>query len=87
MNKPKKLLDDGSMDHDLIRCLLGMTKISRQGQIYSAHPQRVYASLNWSDLRIFEFNMFLTADAATIFNNMHLGIPLQIKKRQTLLTI
>ena len=75
------------MDHDLIRCLPGMTKISREGQIYSAHPQRVHASLNWSDLRTFEFNMFLTADAATNFDNMHLGIPLQIKKRQTLVTI
>ena len=44
------------------------------------HPQRVYASPNWSDLRTFEFNILLTADTATHFNNMHLCIPLQIKK-------
>ena len=68
------------MDYDLIRYILGMAKISRQGQIYSVHPQRVYASPNWSDLRIFEFNMLLKADTATHFNNMHLCIPLQIKK-------
>ena len=44
------------------------------------HPQIVYASSNWSDLRTFEFNMLLTADTVTHFNNMHLCIPLQIKK-------
>ena len=69
------------MGYDLIRDLLGMAKISRQGQTYSVHPQRVYASPNWSDLRTFEFNMLLTADTAANFNNMHLCIPLQIKKK------
>ena len=54
MDKLKKLWDGGSMDYDLIRYLPGMAKISRQGQIYSAHPQRVYPSLNWSDLKTFE---------------------------------
>ena len=86
--KFKKLWDNGSMDYDLIRYLPGMTKISRQGQIYSVHPHSVYASPNWSDLRTFELNMLLTADTATSFNNMDLCIPLQIKKkRKTLLTI
>ena len=78
IDKIKKLWDDGSMDYDLIRYLPGMTKISKQGQFCSAHPQKVYASPNWSDLRTFEFNMLLTADTATYFNNMHLSIPLQI---------
>ena len=64
------------MDYDFIRYLPGMEKISRQGQIY---PQRVYASPGWSYLRTFEFNMLLTADTATDFDNMHLCIPMQIK--------
>ena len=84
-DKLQKLWDDASMNYDLIRYLPGMAKISRQGQIHSVHPQRVYASPNWSDLRTFEFNMFLTADTATNFNNIYVCIPLQIKKRQTLL--
>ena len=66
----------GCMDYDFIRYLPGMEKISRQGQIY---PQRVYASPGWSYLRTFEFNMLLTADTATDFDNMHLCIPMQIK--------
>ena len=66
----------GRMDYDFIRYLPGMEKISRQGQIY---PQRVYASPGWSYLRTFEFNMLLTADTATDFDNMHLCIPMQIK--------
>ena len=69
------------MDYDLIRYIPSMMKISRQGQIYSVHTQRVYASPNWSDLRTFGFNMLLTTDTATNFNNMHLCIPLQIKKK------
>ena len=64
------------MDYDFIRYLPGMEKISRQGQTY---PQRVYASPGWSYLRTFEFNMLLTADTATDFDNMHLCIPMQIK--------
>ena len=66
----------GRMDYDFIRYLPGMEKISRQGQTY---PQRVYASPGWSYLRTFEFNMLLTADTATDFDNMHLCIPMQIK--------
>ena len=64
------------MDYDFIRYLPGMEKISRQGQTY---PQRVYASPGWSYLRTFEFNMLLTADTATDFDNTHLCIPMQIK--------
>ena len=81
-----KLWDDGSMDCDLIRYLPGMAKISRQGQIYSVHPQRVYTSPKWSDLRTFGFNMLLTTDTAKSFNNMHLCL-CKLKKWQTVLTI
>ena len=77
----KKLLDDGTMDFELIRYLPGMAKISRQGQIFSVLPQRAYASSNWLDLRTFEFNILLEANTAANFNNMHLCIPMQIKKK------
>ena len=78
INKLKKLWDDGSMDYDLTRYLPSMAKTPRPGKIYNAHPERVYASPNWSDLRTFGFNMLLTASMATNFNNMHLCIPMQI---------
>ena len=78
IDKPKKLWDDGSIDCDLIRYHPGMAKISRQGQIYSVHPQIVYISPKRSDLRTFGFNMLLTTDAAKNFNNMYLCIPLQM---------
>ena len=67
IDKLKKLWDDGNMDYDLIRYFIGMAKISRQMQIYSVHPQRVYVSPNTSDLRTFEFKMLLTVDAARNF--------------------
>ena len=78
IDKIQKLWHDSSMDYDLIMYLVGMAKISRQGKIYNSHPQRVYASPNLSDLRTFEFNMLLTANTATNFNNMHLCILMQI---------
>ena len=59
IDKLKKLWDDSSMDYDLIRYLPSMAKISRQGKVYNAHPQKVYASPNSRDLRTFEFNMWL----------------------------
>ena len=64
IDKLKKLWDDGNMDFDLIRYFPGMAKISRQMQIYSVHPQRVYVSPNTSDLRTFELKMLLTVDTA-----------------------
>ena len=78
INKLKKLWDDGSMDYDLTRYLPSMAKIPRPGKIYNAHPERVYASVG--------FNMLLTASMATNFNNMHLCIPMQIKKKTNVAT-
>ena len=46
IDKRNKSWDNGNMDYDLIRYIPSMVKISRQGQIYSVHPQRVYASPN-----------------------------------------
>ena len=40
IDKLKKLWDDGTMDFDLISYLLGVAKISRQGQIYNTLPKR-----------------------------------------------
>ena len=82
----KKLGDDGSMDYDLIRYLPEMAKISRQCKIYNAHSQSVYAAPGWSHLRTFEFSMLLTANTTAHFNNMHLCIPMQIKKKTNVVT-
>ena len=81
IDKFKKSWDDGSMDYGPIRCLPGTAKISRQEQICNAYLQRVFASPDWSDLKTFECNMLFTANTATNFNNMHLCIPMQIKKK------
>ena len=68
------------MNFDLIRYLPGMVKISRQGQIYNVLPKKVVASLNWYDMKTFEFNLIFAANTATNFKNMYLCIPLKIKK-------
>ena len=39
IDKLKKLWDDGTMDFDLISYLLGVAKISREGQIYNTLPK------------------------------------------------
>ena len=57
-----------------------MVKISRQGQIYNVLPKKVVASLNWYDMKTFEFNLIFAAHTATNFKNMYLCIPLKIKK-------
>ena len=74
------------MDYGPIRCLPGTAKISRQEQICNAYLQRVFASPGCSDLKTFEFNMLFTANTATNFNNMHLSIPMQIKKKSNIAT-
>ena len=64
------------------------TTLSDIFQVWQKHQGRdksIECTHKWylpilSDLRTFPFNMLLTADTATNFNNMHLCIPLQIKK-------
>ena len=64
------------------------TTLSDIFQVWQKHQGRdksIECTRKWylpilSDLRTFPFNMLLTADTATNFNNMHLCIPLQIKK-------
>ena len=81
IDKLKKLWDDETIDFDLIRYIPGITKIRQiKGQIYNTLPKKPYASPNWSDMKTFEFNLILAANTATNFNNMHLCIPIQIKK-------
>ena len=51
IDKLKKLWDNRTMDFDQIRYLPGMSKISRQGQIYNVLPEKAYDSPNCFDLK------------------------------------
>ena len=72
LDKLESLYMQGTMDFDLIRYLPGITKVSRQGQIYSIITKRSYADPNYNDKTTLEFNIVFPANHYTNFNSMHI---------------
>ena len=82
IGKLKKLWHHGTKNFDLIRYLPGIAKILRKGKFYNVLLKKLDASPNWSDMKMFEFSLILAANTTTIFSNMYLCIPMQIKNKQ-----
>ena len=49
IDKLGNLWEDGKIDYNLIRHLLGLATVSRQGQIYNIIPKKAYASSIYTD--------------------------------------
>ena len=49
IDKLGSLWEDGKMDYNLIRYLLRLATVSRQGQIYNIITKKAYASSNYTD--------------------------------------
>ena len=79
--KLSNLWEDGKVDYSLIRYLPGLANVSRQGQIYSIVPKKVYASSNYTDKKTLEFNSLLASNTYTNHSSLMIVLPIQIKKR------
>ena len=68
------------MDYSLIRYLPGLATVSRQHQIYSIIPKKVYASTNYVDKKTLEFTLLLAANTYTNYSSLMIVLPIWIKK-------
>ena len=62
VEKLSNLWKDGKVDYSLIRYLPGLANVSRQGQIYGIVPKNAYASTNYTNKKIVEFNILLASN-------------------------
>ena len=72
------LYDRGKLLADMIRYIPGLTKIAYQGQIDSTETKRKYAD-NTYKKKVIEFNILLTANHYTNFQNIHICFPLKFR--------
>ena len=81
LDKLSDLYDSGKIDADVLRYILGMSKISYQGQIDWIETRRSYAASTYTDMQMLEFNIELTANHYTNFSNMVSRLPIAFRKK------
>ena len=79
VDKLGNLWEDGKMDHSLIRYLPGLATVSRQGQIYNIIPIKAYASSNYTDKKLLEFNLLFAAITYSNYSGLMIVLPIYIK--------
>ena len=73
------LYDRGQSVVDIIRHIPGLTKIVYQGQIGSTEAKRKYADNTYKNKKVIRFNILLTANHYTNFQNIHICFPFKFK--------
>ena len=77
----ESLFETGKMDFNLIRYIPGLANIAYQGQIYSLQTKRKYSSETYSQKINLEFEIILSANKYTNFNNILICLPIKIKSK------
>ena len=65
----------------MVRYIPGLAKPTYQGKTSGTQEKKAYADDMYRDLKIDEFNIQLAANQYMKFHNVHLVVPLKIKKR------
>ena len=73
------LYDKEKLVADMIRYIPGLTKIVYQGQIDSTEAKRKYADKTYKIKNVIKFNILLTANHYTNFQNIHIYFPFKFK--------
>ena len=80
VDKLGDLWDKGTVDASLIRYILGLSNVSRQGKIFNIVPKKPYTTSTYSDKKTLEFTIELTANTHRNCSSMCIVLPIQIKK-------
>ena len=68
-------------DEDLSRYLPNILPVTRQNQIAGKIPRKSYASVTYSDKKILEFVIELTANTYSNYSSMEIVLPIQFTKK------
>ena len=73
----------GKADEDLSRYIPNIFPITRQNQIAGTIPRKAFASVTYSNKKIIEFALELTAITYSNYSSMELVLPIQFTKKST----
>ena len=76
MDDSDKFFRTGKLSYNMLRYIISLAKGGYQGQLHSTEMKRKYAD---DTKKIIEFNVQLTKRHYTIFQNVHLCLPLKFK--------
>ena len=76
-----QLYEKGKGPGELVRYILGLTKLLFQGQIDDTQEKKAFADDTYKDLKTAEFTIQLSGNHYMNFHNVHLVFPLKIKKK------
>ena len=81
VDKVGVLWNKGETDASLVRCILSLSGVSRQGQIYSINHKKAYAAQTYTDKKSLDCTVNLAANTYTNYSSMCVVLPIQIKKK------
>ena len=70
----------GKTDGDLVRYVPNILPVTRQNQIASDNPRQAYASDTYTDKKVLEFVIELTANSYTNYSSMEIVLPMRFVK-------
>ena len=76
MDDSDKFFRTRKLSYNMLRYIISLAKVGYQGQLHSTEMKRKYAD---DTKKIIEFNVQLTKGHYTIFQNVHLCLPLKFK--------
>ena len=71
----------GKADESLARYIPSILPVLRQNQIASSIPRKAFAPVTYSDIKILEFVLELTANTYSNYSSMKLVLPIQFTKK------
>lgn len=79
MDNFNKVFKKGKISYTLLKYIPDLAKIAYQGELLSTETKRKNANDSYINKKAIEFNVQLTANHYTNFQNLHLCFPLKIK--------
>ena len=73
-----KFFQTRKISYNTLKYIPGLGKIAYQGQLHSTETKRKYADDSYKNKKVIEFNIQLTANHYTNFQNVHLCLPIKI---------
>ena len=74
-----KFFKTGKISYNMLKYIPGLAKLGYQGQLYSTEIKRKYADDIYKGKKVTEFNVHLTANHHSNFQNVRLCFPMKIK--------
>ena len=76
----RELWDRGQADARLIRYIVGLSNVLRQGKIFNIFPKKAYATSTYPNRKTLEFTIELAVNTFTNYSSMCIVLTITIKK-------